>query len=215
MVTNFFLNWLLFFYLITLSSSLLLRITGEKKQYCFKKILYGEDVVKFNYIVSSQRPESIQCIFKNVDTNQEIFRREKEQSGDYSSGTPLPPSTYTLCFIPEDTNSYYLSFELYSLFESGIVNELAKDKEVKQMIDGVTDIKNIFQELEKNYKFTNDRKSRHIHVLREIISSIKGLTFFKIAIVSALSVLQVFIIRKFFGPDKRVTNVGGAFADKL
>lgn len=215
MVNHLFYFILLLFCFFTLSSSILLRITGEKKEYCFKKLLYGEDVVKFNYIVSSQRPESIQCIFSNSDTGKEIFRKEKEQSVDYSSGTPLPPATYTLCFIPEDTNSYYLSFELYSLFESGVINELAKDKEVKQMIDAVTEIKNIFQTLEKNYKFTNDRKSSHIKMLREIISSIKGLTFLKIAIVAALSILQVFIIRKFFGADKRVTNVGGAFADKL
>ena len=37
----------------------------------------------------------------------------------------------------------------------------------------------------------------------------------KIAVVAILSLLQVFIIRRFFGPDKRVSKVKGAYSSEL
>ena len=54
-----------------------------------------------------------------------------------------------------------------------------------------------------------------VNILNDIISSIKNLTFFKLGIVFLLSVFQIIVIQKFFGPDKRVSSVKGAFSDGL
>ena len=79
----------------------------------------------------------------------------------------------------------------------------------------VGDIKKVFGDIETNLKYAIDRKSRHFNILNDIISSIKNLTFFKLGIVFLLSVFQIIVIQKFFGPDKRVSSVKGAFSDGL
>ena len=79
----------------------------------------------------------------------------------------------------------------------------------------VTDIRNVFQVIETNLKQGLDRKSRHLRILVDIIKSIKNLTFLKGLIVLLLTLFQIVVIQKFFGPDKRVTSVKGAFSDGL
>ena len=79
----------------------------------------------------------------------------------------------------------------------------------------VQDIKKVFQEIETNLKRGLDRKSRHFSILHDIIQSIKNFTFLKMAIVFLLSLFQIIVIQKFFGPDKRVSSVKGAFSDGL
>ena len=72
-----------------------------------------------------------------------------------------------------------------------------------------------FTEIENNARHINDRRFRHSKILSKIIKSIDDLTLMKIAVVAILSLLQVFIIRRFFGPDKRVSKVKGAYSTEL
>ena len=83
------------------------------------------------------------------------------------------------------------------------------------MSEGVNELKASFQSFEKNFRFIVDRRTRHTTILTDIITSIKQLTFLKMAIILVLSVFQVIVIQRFFGPDKRVTTVKGAFSDGL
>ena len=69
-----------------------------------------------------------------------------------------------------------------------------------------------FQNIHSNARQINDRRFRHNKILNGIIVSIETLTLVKIGIVALLSLLQIYAITKFFGDDKRVTSVKGAFA---
>ena len=202
---------------VSVSLTLMVKIDGAKDKYCFLKRLYDEEQVNLNFLVSSEKKEELNVYFINEDSHTTLYETKyQDQSGDYKSPKPLPVGNYSLCFYPRDRNQYFITFELYTLFEgSAGLKELAKDKEFKKMGAEVQDIKKVFQEIETNLKRGLDRKSRHFSILHDIIQSIKNFTFLKMAIVFLLSLFQIIVIQKIFGPDKRVSSVKGAFSDGL
>ena len=194
--------------------STLLQISSGKSEYCFYKDLVEEDTIHLNYIISSEQSEKVEVVFKSSGNGKDLYVEKEAQNGEYKSEI-LPIGEYSLCFKSLESNEFFISFEFYSYNENGIVKELAQDKEVKQMSEGVNELKASFQSFEKNFRFIVDRRTRHTTILTDIITSIKQLTFLKMAIILVLSVFQVIVIQRFFGPDKRVTTVKGAFSDGL
>lgn len=194
--------------------STLLQISSGKSEYCFYKDLVEEDTIHLNYIISSEQSEKVEVVFKSSGNGKDLYVEKEAQNGEYKSEI-LPIDEYSLCFKSLESNEFFISFEFYSYNENGIVKELAQDKEVKQMSEGVNELKASFQSFEKNFRFIVDRRTRHTTILTDIITSIKQLTFLKMAIILVLSVFQVIVIQRFFGPDKRVTTVKGAFSDGL
>ena len=91
--------------------------------------------------------------------------------------------------------------------DSAVTKDLAKDKEVKGIKNGVLDLEKLFNDFEKNLKFIVDRRNHHHTILKDVVGSIKTISVIKILIIIVLSMFQVFIITKFFGTDKRVTTV--------
>lgn len=211
------LSLFLLYSLISFSLSLMVKIDSSQSKYCFKKKLYTEEQINLNFLVSSEKQEELDVKFINEDKGNILFQTlNDDQSGWYQSPRPLPSGNYSLCFYPKNKDEYFITFELYDLFDGAKgLKELAKDKEFKKMGSEVGDIKKIFGDIETNLKYAIDRKSRHFNILNDIISSIKNLTFFKLGIVFLLSVFQIIVIQKFFGPDKRVSSVKGAFSDGL
>ena len=192
----------------------LLQISSGKSEYCFYKDLVEEDTIHLNYIISSEQSEKVEVVFKSSGNGKDLYVEKEAQNGEYKSEI-LPIGEYSLCFKSLESNEFFISFEFYSYNENGIVKELAQDKEVKQMSEGVNELKASFQSFEKNFRFIVDRRTRHTTILTDIITSIKQLTFLKMAIILVLSVFQVIVIQRFFGPDKRVTTGKGAFSDGL
>ena len=91
---------------------------------------------------------------------------------------------------------------------SAVTKDLAKDKEVKGIKNGVLDLEKLFNDFEKNLKFIVDRRNHHHTILQDIVGSIKIISGIKILIIILLSIFQVFIITKFFGTNKRVSTIG-------
>ena len=139
---------------VSVSLTLMVKIDGAKDKYCFLKRLYDEEQVNLNFLVSSEKKEELNVYFINEDSHTTLFETKyQDQSGDYKSPKPLPVGNYSLCFYPRDRNQYFITFELYTLFEgSAGLKELAKDKEFKKMGAEVQDIKKVFQEIETNLK---------------------------------------------------------------
>ena len=213
MVTQ--INLVILFGAICLSQSLLVKVTGKKEIHCFKKNFLDDDTVTMSYMVVSEKPEKVKVVFYKVETNETLFIKESDQTGEYKNETPLTGGEYKLCFYPKYNNEFYISFELVSLYENGSMKDLAADKEVKQINENIKEISGLFGKIEQNLRYIVDRKYRHTTILNGIVDSVKKLTFLKVAIIGLLSVLQIFIVQRFFGPDKRVSNVKGAFSDKL
>jgi hypothetical protein len=190
----------------------LLLIQNSKKRYCFtKEIVEEEDYIEVSYIISSSKKESIFVMLTKKKENKILFQQDRKQSGNYKSEV-LELGIYELCFYPNTKSDFYLSFEFYSYQETGVIKDLAIDKEFKNMSLGVQQLKLAINEFDKNLGFLTDRRSRHHIILTNMIDSIKKLSYIKIIILVLLSLFQIFIIQRFFGKDKRVTKLPVAFS---
>ena len=190
----------------------LLLIQNSKKRYRFtKEIVEEEDYLEVSYIISSSKKESIFVMLTKKKENKILFQQDRKQSGNYKSEV-LELGIYELCFYPNTKSDFYLSFEFYSYQETGVIKDLAIDKEFKNMSLGVQQLKLAINEFDKNLGFLTDRRSRHHIILTNMIDSIKKLSYIKIIILVLLSLFQIFIIQRFFGKDKRVTKLPGAFS---
>ncbi len=211
-----YLNCKLFIILsiIISSFSLKVKISGRIRDYCFTKTIYeAEDTMKIFFLISSGKTEQVNVTFKNKD-GKILYQEVTRQRGEYQTDV-LPSGDYTLCFSPRTANEYYISFDMQVAGDSTVTRELAKDKEVKGIKNGVVDLERLFNDFEKNLKFIVDRRNHHHSILRDIVGSIKIISFVKILVIISLSVFQVFIITKFFGTDKRVSKIKAGTQDML
>ena len=195
-------------------SSLKVKINGSRKDYCFTKTIYeAEDTIKISFLISSGRTEAINISFKNKD-GKILYQEVSKQRGEYQTDV-IPSGDYTLCFSPRTTNEYYVTFDMQIAGDSSVTKDLAKDKEVKNIKNGVVELEKLFNDFEKNLKFIVDRRNHHHTILKDVVGSIKTISSIKILIIMSLSLFQVFIITKFFGTDKRVSAIKAGTKDML
>ena len=209
MSTKFLNNKILIilFTIISSSKALKVKINGRQKDYCFTKSIYeNEDTMKIFFLISSGRTEQLNVTFKNKE-GKILYQEVTRQRGEYQTDV-LPQGDYTLCFSPRTSNQYYISFDMQLSSDSAVTKDLAKDKEVKGIKNGVLDLEKLFNDFEKNLKFIVDRRNHHHTILQDIVGSIKIISGIKILIIILLSIFQVFIITKFFGTNKRVSTIG-------
>ena len=197
---------IILFTIISSSKALKVKINGRQKDYCFTKSIYeNEDTMKIFFLISSGRTEQLNVTFKNKE-GKILYQEVTRQRGEYQTDV-LPQGDYTLCFSPRTSNQYYISFDMQLSSDSAVTKDLAKDKEVKGIKNGVLDLEKLFNDFEKNLKFIVDRRNHHHTILQDIVGSIKIISGIKILIIILLSIFQVFIITKFFGSDKRVSAI--------
>ena len=205
---------IILFTIISSSKALKVKINGRQKDYCFTKSIYeNEDTMKIFFLISSGRTEQLNVTFKNKE-GKILYQEVTRQRGEYQTDV-LPQGDYTLCFSPRTSNQYYISFDMQLSSDSAVTKDLAKDKEVKGIKNGVLDLEKLFNDFEKNLKFIVDRRNHHHTILQDIVGSIKIISGIKILIIILLSNFQVFIITKFFGADKRVSTIKAGAKDML
>ena len=214
---SFFINdfkLLIIFSVIISITSLKVKVTGQKRDYCFTKTIYEEeDTMKISFLISSGKTEQVNVTFKNKD-GKILYQEVTRQRGEYSTDV-IPSGDYTLCFSPRTTNQYYITFDMQVAGQSAVIRDLAKDKEVKGIKNGVMDLERLFNDFEKNLKFIVDRRNHHHTILKDVSTSIRNISTIKILIIISLSIFQVFIITKFFGSDKRVSTIKAGTKDML
>ena len=204
----------LFVSIIILISPLKIKINGRQKDYCFTKSIFSsEDTIRVFYMVSSRRHEKLTITLKNIE-GKILYEEETLQKDEYTSDV-LPSGDYTLCFTPHNDDQYYISFDMQVSDDSSLTKDLAKDKEVKGIKNGVLDLERLFNDFEKNLKFIVDRRNHHHTILKDIVGSLKTISSIKIIVIIFLSSFQVFIITKFFGADKRVSTIKAGTKDLL
>ena len=214
---SFFINdfkLLIILSLIISITSLKVKITGKRRDYCFMKTIYEEeDTMKISFLISSGKTEPVNVTFKNKD-GKILYQEVSRQRGEYQTDV-LPSGEYTLCFSPRSTSEYYITFDIQVTGQSTVTRDLAKDKEVKGIKNGVLDLERLFNDFEKNLKFIVDRRNHHHTILKDVSTSIRNISTIKILIIISLSIFQVFIITKFFGADKRVSTIKAGTKDML
>ena len=214
---SFFVNdfkLLIILSLIISITSLKVKITGKRRDYCFMKTIYEEeDTMKISFLISSGKTEPVNVTFKNKE-GKILYQEVSRQRGEYQTDV-LPSGEYTLCFSPRSTSEYYITFDIQVAGQSTVTRDLAKDKEVKGIKNGVLDLERLFNDFEKNLKFIVDRRNHHHTILKDVSTSIRNISTIKILIIISLSIFQVFIITKFFGTDKRVSTIKAGTKDML
>jgi len=201
-------------FFLTNINAFLYKISGNKDKYCFRKIINENETLSLSFVVSSDNSETIKVTLTRLFNNEIIYKEEKTESGIFKSEKGEDGGKYELCFFPFSNNKFYISFEFYTIEEENI-KELAKDIDIQYMVEEFKAVNTAFTEIENNARHINDKRFRNTKILRKIINSVENWTIIKIIIISLLSILQVFIIRKFFGPDKRLSKVKGAYSTEL
>lgn len=175
--------------------------TGKKQSYCFYKIVDSSDELHTSFVVSGENEEKVNAVLYNPSGG--ILFESHNSDGHDQRFTLKESGEYKLCFFPQSTNSYYISFEFFSILEKGHTLDLAQDNNIHEMKKDVTQISLMFEEMEKNIKFIMDRRNKHTMVMNEIGSAIKHISYFKMIVVILVSLLQIFLISKFMGGGKK------------
>lgn len=185
---------------VNLISSLLVE-TGKKERYCFYKMVDELDKVHVSFVISGDNEEKVNALLTD-EQNNIIYEQHNASEGDFK-GEIKSSGTHRLCFIPQQTNNYYVSFEFFTEFEKGHTMNMAKDENLHEMKKDMSDITLMFEEMETNVKFIMDRRNKHTQIVGDITNSIRQISYLKIVVVILVSLLQVFLINRFFGGAKR------------
>ena len=191
---------------IQLFSSILVE-TGKKDKYCFYKNIDSDDTVNVSYVISGDNDEKVNVVLVHEQDNKVIYEQHNSGSGEFKHEKTIG-GKHKLCFLPLHAGSYYISFEFFTLLEKGHTIDMAKDQNLHEMKTDVTNITFMFEEMEKNIRFIMDRRSKHTIVIGEIVTSIRHISYLKILVVVLVSLLQVFLIHKFFGGKKSSSALG-------
>jgi hypothetical protein len=175
--------------------------TGKQEQYCFYKNVDQSDKIHLSFVVSGDNEEKVNVVL--VDDHDNILHQAHgADHGDFK-GEAKSSGVHKLCFLPMNSNNYYISFEFFSEFEKGHTLNMAKDENLHDMKKDMGDITLMFEEMETNVKFIMDRRNKHTQIVSEISSSIRHISYLKILVVILVSLLQVFLIHRFFGGAKK------------
>ena len=217
-MNNSYILFLIFSFLTTSVFSFSFDVPDEKEKYCFKKFIKSGDHITMSFMVSSAQKESIHVSLSykksKVSLKQNLYEVFDKESGDYNSPNPTEEGFYELCFYSKKGKKPYVNMEFYTLYEEHDIKKVATDKEIKTFNNDIIEIRDVVNKIETNARYLNTRKYKHLKVLKQYITSIKRLTYLKIFAVALLSLFQIYIVQKFFGPDKRVSTIKGVFSEK-
>ena len=215
---NIYISLIIFSLLLSYIKSFSFGVKDKYEKYCYKKYIYKGDQITVSFVITSFPKELIHVELtyqkERNSPKQMIYQVYDKDQGNYKSTKPEDEGYYELCFYSKKGKDIYVSMEYSSLYEDHNIKQIATDKEIKTINNDIKEMKNAFDKIQANARHLNNRKYRHMVLLQKLIYSIKKLTYLKIFFVAVLSTFQIYIIQKFFGPDKRVSSIKGAFSDK-
>ena len=215
---NFINVFILFSCLIYFSFSFSFNIPDTKEKYCFTKYIHKGDHITMSFMLTSAQKELIHATLtyqkEKNSIKEKIYEVNEKESGDYNSPNPTEEGYYELCFYSQKGKNLYVNMEFFTLYEEHDIKKVATDKEIKTINNDIKEIKDVVDKIESNARHLNTRKYNHLNVLKQYITSIKRLTYLKIFAVALLSLFQIYVVQKFFGPDKRVSTIKGVFSEK-
>ena len=179
-----------------------------QREYCFsKEITLNDQRITFNYWTIGEKKEYVDAVLRQMTPKRkDIYSTSKSEMAEFKTN-PLMPGKYNLCFYPYSTDPFSISFNYQSSEEDGDSKDIATDTQFKEIKSKMEDIKNGLKTLENNSHKLIHRKFIHFMYLSDYISQIKILTFVKIIIVGLISLFQIYVIRRMFGDDKRMSQI--------
>ena len=209
---------LVFSFLIKLFNCFTFIVKDNYDKYCFKKFIEQDDQLTINFYVTSYPKEAIKVDLtyqkEKYSTKNVIYQVINEANGNYKSDKPLDEGYYNLCFYSKKGKSLYISLDFYTWFEDRNIKLLASDKQLKNINKDIKEMNNALEKMESNIRHIVHSTFNFFVMMQMSTNSVKRLTYLKICVVAVMSLFQIYIISKFFGPDKRVSSIKGVFKNK-
>ena len=148
---------------LSLTNQLML-VLDKNKEFCIYKDLLSNDNLKVSYIVSGDAEVEKSVSVKIYDANQRQmynnYKIDKNLSKDDVELKISTKTTYSICFTSTN-DKVMVSFEIFTLSESGHIISLAKDETIDEVYKNITVVGYLFEEIEKNMKFFVERREVH------------------------------------------------------
>ena len=196
------------FYILGNINTFTFKVQKYKREYCFsKEITLENQRITFNYATVGETKEYVDVTLKQIIPNKkDLYLGSKSESDNFKTN-PLNPGKYNLCFYPYSTNLFSIVFNFQSSEEDGDYKNVATDSQLKEINKKVEDIKKGMKTIETNADNIINRKFSQFLYLTDYINQIKKIAFAKAFIIGLMSILQIYIIKKMFGDDKRMSQI--------
>lgn len=144
----------------------LMVILDDGKEFCVYKDLLTADTLKFSYMVSGDESIEKGVNVRVLDINKRVmYNNLNSISGDNLSSDSKElnvnsKTTYSMCFLTKH-KSVVVSFEIFTMSESGHIINLAKDEAIDEIYRNITVVGYLFEEIEQNLKYFVERREIH------------------------------------------------------
>jgi len=183
--------------------SITIETSGKKDSYCFSKLVEQGDKLNLSYIVTGDdKSEKCNALIKDEDENI-LFSLNDQPQGNYFEKEVNKAGKHTACFFGLEGKLLYISMEFYSNNEKGHTLDLATDTNFHDLKKDTVEIASLLENIEQNTRFIMDRRNKHSEIISGITGHITNASYLKIFIVILISLLQVFLIQKFYGGNER------------
>ncbi len=199
---------ILIFYILGNINTFMFGTQKFQREYCFsKEITSNDQTITFNYGTTGEKKEPVDAVLRQLTPKKkDIYSTSKADHGNFKSN-PLEQGKYNLCFYPYSTNIFSITFNFQTSEEEGDIKDIATDTRFKEMRTKMNDIKTGFRTMIFNSQNVVSGQFTHFLYLSNYIGQIRFLTFVKILIVGMVSLLQIYVIQKMFGDDKRMSQI--------
>jgi hypothetical protein len=179
------------------------------KTFCLNKELKEEDTLQGSFVVSGEQEDLLYVTLKNKQNT--IVYENKLTNGqfDYKGEFAFTAQSgnYTYCFESKAKTDIIISFDIYTLKESGHIINLVKDGKIGDLNKNLTALSYLFEEIDKNLKYYTERRTIHSKIIHDIISTVKRMSMYKILIMFMIFLVHVYLLKKFFANVKTDSSI--------
>jgi hypothetical protein len=178
---------------------------SNNKKRCISKFIEQTDTMYLSFMATGDEQSELTSVYLYDPDKTIIYKMEEAEEGEYKAET-TKQGQYMLCIHPASEKPHFVSFEFYTKYERGHTLNLAKDENIHDMKNDVAEISLLFEEMENNVRFISDRRNKHNILTGEFVESIKHITVFKIVVIFFVSLLQIWLIKRFYINSRKVNN---------
>jgi hypothetical protein len=189
---------------LTYAVTILVNMDGVRKR-CFSKYVSIHNTLHLSFIVTGDEDTQKTSVYLYDSDNIIVFQKVNSEDGEFDY-EPKKDGNYKLCIHPGHEKPHFISFEFYAKFEAGHILNLAKDENIHDMKRDVSEIAILFEEIEENVRFIMDRRNKHNSLTSDFMEALKHITIFKVVVIILVSLLQIWLIKRFYINSKKVGN---------
>jgi Zn/Cd-binding protein ZinT len=200
--------FLVIFSLIYKISNLMVGL-DKLKSFCLNKEVKVADTLQGSFVCTGEQEDLLYVSIKNkqgeIVYNNTGLSNKYDYKGDFS--VSAQPGNYTYCFESKAKTDLIVSFDIYTLKESGHIINLVTDDKMGEIYKNVTTLSYLFEEMDKNMKYYAERRTTHSKIVHDIIATVKEMSLYKMIIMFLVFSIHIYLLKKFFANAKVESNI--------